>query len=195
MRQLYQELAESVPQERRGGLMTGSAIVGGRYFDVEERLLVVGRVPTDWNEGDAANNPFLRVSRTVSRWLLDRRDEDWEENIARTSLYKIAPLCGAPLDFTFREYQRKVCRQILIREIEALRPDYVLFLTGWSWIWDFELPLFPLLKGEEIEATGKLGDAQLIVTRRLGSRKPEGQLVQGIADWIEKLDEIREKDK
>ncbi len=185
----YRELMESIPQARRGGLITSGALVGERYFDAEERLLVVGRSPTDWKESDLRKNPFQRVSRTISRWLLDRREEDWYENIARTSLYKIAPRCGAPLDFVFRDYQREACRRILIEEIEQLRPDYVLFLTGWSWVWDFELPLTPMLKGEAIEAAGRLGDARLIVSRQLGGRKPEDQLVEGIADWMEEMEE------
>lgn len=80
---------------------------------------------------------FWGLIRDFSKELFKEVDKlfkeaDWYKYVAWTNLYKIAPKKGNP-NSELKTVQLGTCTELLKREIEILKPNYVIFLTsGWE---------------------------------------------------------------
>ena len=88
------------------------------------------------NEGNTQYNTrksaFWRVIKGVVIELFTTKL--WNEQIAWSNLYKIAPVEKGNPNAKLQKIQRDLCIEILKTEIEVLQPKYVIFLTsGWEW--------------------------------------------------------------
>lgn len=139
--------------------------------------------------GGALNSTdFTEAIGKISRHLLNIAPHQWPDSIAKTYLYKIAPIKGkAPSELLARQHD--LCRDILLEEIRTYRPTHILFLTGWSGVWDFDFPIYPLLKGEMVEAVGRAENDALILVSRYAIRDSEDKFVADIVSAFRSLEE------
>lgn len=192
--ELYEQLSDLIPEALAEDFV-GRGYAKGKYYDGEEtRILIVEKTPRPEAEAAAYQHgedekDFFGVAGHIARHLLKDAKDDWQDRIAWTYLYKLAPLRGKPQPFLY-EKQKALCDEILKTEIELLRPTHVLLFTGWGSVWDFDLPLSSLLKGEAVEGWG-VGehDEKLIVTR-YAVRKPEEKFAHDILEKIKTLEEM-----
>lgn len=195
--ELYGELSELIPDELAEDFV-GRGYAKGKYYDGEEtRILVVEKVPRP--EAEAAEHhhgedekDFSGVVRHIARHLLPDAKDNWQERIAWTYLYKLAPLKGKPQPFLY-EKQKALCGEILRAEIELLRPTHVLFCTGWGSVWDFGFPLSSLLKGEAVEGWGEWENGAKLIVTRYAVRKPEEKFAHDILEKIATLEQLEKE--
>lgn len=140
-----------------------------------------------FGNGALNSTDFTEAIGKISRHLLNIAPHQWPDSIAKTYLYKIAPTQGkASADLLSRQHD--LCRDILLEEIRTYRPTHILFLTGWSGVWDFDFPVYPLLKGEMVEAVGKTEDGVQILVSRYSIRDSEDKFVADIVSAFQALD-------
>lgn len=192
--ELYDRLAELIPEALAEDFV-GRGYAKGKYYDGEEtRILVVEKVPrpeaetAEHHHGEDEKD-FFGVVRHIARHLLPDAGDDWQDRIAWTYLYKLAPLRGKPDSFLY-EKQKALCGEILKAEIELLRPTLVLFFTGWGSVWDFDFPLSSLLKGEAVEGWGEGENGEKLIVTRYAVRKPEEKFAHDILEKIKTLEEL-----
>lgn len=204
LQRLYKALADLIPEALSEDFV-GKGYAKGKYYDgAEKRILVVEKIPRpEEKQMDGCcghghglkqredEKDFSRVVSRIARELLGKRDADWQERIAWTYLYKLAPRKGRADDTIYRK-QKALCEEIIKMEIEVLRPTHVLFLTGWGSVWNFDLPLSSRLKGEAVEGWGKAEDGTNYIVTRYAVRKPEDRFA---ADILEKIKLLEELDK
>lgn len=140
--------------------------VGRKYHDASPKCLFVGKATNGWvstsedadvlfdpehrerivNLGDEMawvdcksenynprNSAFWRVIKATTKKLLPH--DDWYAYIAWSNVYKFAP-DGENPDESLKKLQRDICCKILDKEIEFLKPNFVVFLTsGWEWFY------------------------------------------------------------
>ncbi len=137
--------------------------------------------------GGAVNSTdFSGAIPKLCRHLLGISASQWPECIAKTYLYKVAPMAGKPSSALLAQ-QHDLCGQILSEEIRVFDPTHVLFLTGWSAVWDFDFPIYPLLKGETTEAVGRAENGAHILVSRYAIRDSEDKFVSDIVAAFEAL--------
>lgn len=210
LQELYESLAEVIPEALAEDFV-GMGYAKGKYYDsAEKRILVVEKIPrpdvsrgcgcggthvhghSHGHDGDGPledEKDFTAVVSRLVRELLGVSGEDWQQYTAWTYLYKLAPKTGKP-DGVILGKQKALCQEIIKAEIQVMKPTHVLFLTGWGSVWDWDLPLFSLLKGEAVEAWGETEeDAKLIVTR-YAVRRPEDKFAMDILEKIRLLEEM-----
>ena len=140
-----------------------------------------------FGNGALNSTDFTEVIGKISRHLLNIAPHQWPDSIAKTYLYKISPAQGkASADLLNRQHD--LCRDILLEEIRTYRPTHILFLTGWSGVWDFDFPVYPLLKGEMVEAVGKTEDGAQILVSRYSIRDSEDKFAADIVSAFQALD-------
>lgn len=82
----------------------------------------------DYNTKQSA---FWRVVKNISKKYTKK--DDWYSYVAWSNLYKISPETGGNPNMALRKKQLPDCREILKKEIEILKPKYViLFTSGWE---------------------------------------------------------------
>ena len=153
---LYRELLAEVKGMENDGAMAFQFCGCGKGFIVnpQKRFMVVGRVINGWDnninkciesEMLVAANPdilefidiygsrssFWRITRSVVQNLGLAGVDKWYDNLAWNNLYKVAPNGGGNPKERLCQAQFKLCNKILKYEITTLRPEYILFITGW----------------------------------------------------------------
>lgn len=196
LEELYRELADLIPEALTEDFV-GMGFAKGKYYnDGETRILVVEKIPRpDRAGGQSAAEPkadekdFSEITARIARSLLGVKEAEWPERVAWTYLYKLAPRKGKPDDVIYRK-QKALCEEIIKLELQVLNPTHVLFFTGWSSVWDFDLPLTPLLKGEAVEAWGQTENGAKLIVTRYAVRKPEDKFALDIVEKIKRLEEL-----
>lgn len=131
-----------------GFLFVGKAVNGWitnetdvtRLFDIENPDRIFARKDQmEWVDNLSGNVKGYNTRRSAF-WRLIKKvseiyyPEKWYSNIAWSNLYKIAPWKGGNPNKELQNIQRKYCFDLLKKEIEILRPKYVIMLTsGWEW--------------------------------------------------------------
>jgi len=92
--------------------------------------------PLDWMDTRWKRGQF----RATVRWL--NADDTtwhrgWSRGMAWSNLCKVAPWDGGNPSDDLYSAQFPACRELLRLEVEALRPELVVVLTGKDWFWDF----------------------------------------------------------
>ena len=158
-RDLYRELLAEVKSMENDGATAFQFCGCGKDFIInpEKRLMVVGRAINGWDynvnkciksEMLSAANPdvlkhmidkygstsaFWRITQSVVQNLGLTGVDNWYDNLAWNNLYKIGPNGGGNPKERLCQTQFKLCNKILKHEINTLRPEYILFVTGW-WV-------------------------------------------------------------
>lgn len=105
----------------------------------------------------------------------------WMENIAWSNLYKVSPRVEGNPPRKYIDAQKEVCKEILCREMEILKPTHILFMTGYKdWFVDFA-ECFEVVKNQTgknkneiyVEATAKFHGAKVVVACRPEYRKKD----------------------
>jgi hypothetical protein len=78
---------------------------------------------------NSRRSAFWRIIKNVTKDLFDKKE--WYKYIAWSNLYKFSPRKGNP-NTELQKMQKKHCIKILDKEIEYLKPNYIVFLTS-SW--------------------------------------------------------------
>ena len=188
------------------GLSAFWPLVGRQYETATTRVLLVGRATNQWGEHGldlsgaraysdlsqgqhfvnddtyARRSRFWATARAVleSLGVAAHTDEThangWMQSLAWTNLFKVAPMAGWNPSVAVRGAVREHCIALLRLELEALRPDLVLALTGADWLAEFasglSLPLRPT-GGRFVD-----GVAQLAGTTWVVARHPMGKPVK-----------------
>ena len=122
--------------------------------------------PLSWvyeNDNPSYNinrSTFWRVSRKLLSGLSGKEPAHWSSRLAWSNLYKIAPSEeGNPSD-ALCYAQLSKCAEILALEIEAFRPESIVFVTGEYWFKDFRKALClteePNSPSKHVEARGSI---------------------------------------
>lgn len=113
------------------------------YGDSESKRKIVNRTdemswvikPNSKRKGlkTYKHSSFWRLIYLVTKSLLSKEEsKEWYNYIAWSNLYKISPAKGNPT-VEMKKLQQEVCCKILDKEIEVLRPKFIVFLTsGWE---------------------------------------------------------------
>lgn len=192
LQELYEKLADLIPEELAEDFV-GMGYAKGRYYDeAEKRILVVEKIPRPENaphahHGHEDEKDFTKVAGRIAGSLLGVGDGDWQDRIAWTYLYKLAAKKGKTDEEICRK-QKGLCEEIIKTEIEALKPTHILFFTGWGSVWNFDLPLSSLLKGEAVEGWGKAENGASLIVTRYAVRKPAAKFAMDILEKISMLE-------
>lgn len=208
LQELYGQLADLIPEALAEDFV-GMGYAKGRYYDAADtRILIVEKVPRTKQEsghgcchhghgqqqlghGQEDDKDFTGVVARITKELLGTAD--WQDQVAWTYLYKLAPKIGKP-DQVIYNKQKELCEEIIKTEIEVLKPTLVLFLTGWGSVWNFDLPLSSLLKGEAVEGWGRAENGADLIVTRYAVRKPDDKFAMDILEKIKCLEELDEGD-
>ncbi|OOR98757.1 hypothetical protein B0187_07710 [Haemophilus paracuniculus] len=144
---------------------------------------------------DVFNNTEYNINKSAF-WRIIRKIEDhygnndveWYEKTAWSNLCKLAPEQGNPNNNDFYR-QEKICREILLTEIEILQPKAVILLT-YSWdILDIE-NIFELIDKKEWKKYSsylyKYNDVYYIYTPH-PQGKSEQEHKEAICNLLEKI--------
>ena len=224
LEELYEKLIELVPDDQVDQYMACGCSVGRNYDLMDKRLLVVEKIPkaphrdedgcdcgcgcgehhdhhgehhhhhhSPLENSNLNSTDFTEAIGKISRHLLNISPNQWPDSIAKTYLYKVAPMEGKASPELLKR-QHDLCRDILLEEIRTYDPTHILFLTGWSSVWDFDLPIYPLLKGEMVEAVGMTDNGAQVLVSRYAIRDSEDKFVADIVSAFRSLDENADKD-
>jgi hypothetical protein len=90
----------------------------------------------EWNgeEYQGRRSAFWRVARDTITSLRKEREqtETWPSHLVWSNLYKVAPECGGNPGILMRNAQEDWCVEMLAMEMEAYKPQNVLFMTGYA---------------------------------------------------------------
>ena len=121
---------------------------------------------------------------------LGANDEDWSKKFAWSNLYKIAPSIDGNPSGKVQHSQREIAIQILKKEIELLRPVYIVFVTGYdftTWSWRNNTSENTFKKAFDIQPINSLGKYVEGYAFYNGSKiivacRPE---MKSVSDWTE----------
>ncbi len=173
----FEAMCRAAASVQPEGLSAFWPLEGRHYKEAPKRVLLVGRATNQWGrhgldvsgaraESDlsgsqqfvddgkyARRSRFWETARAVLASLGVARPADethangWMQSLAWTNLFKVAPMAGWNPSAAVRGAVRQDCIELLRLEVEALRPDLVLALTGGDWLAEFvtglDLPLRP----------------------------------------------------
>lgn len=176
---LYEKLADLIPEEQLENLVGKGYATGKQYANNEKRLMVVGKTFA------FEDTEFWGPLKHITEHFLGQHNPEWMENVAWTSLYKLTSKDGQKMSRELMDLQKDLCKEIINAEIDLLEPTHVLFLTGWTGIWDFDLPIVSLLKGETLEGIGETDSGALLMVTRSNVRQLEGKFVHDVMECIE----------
>ncbi len=179
LNQLYESLADLISEGEVEGLQGRGYAAGSLYEENEKKLMIVGKTFA------FEDTEFWGPIQHIAEHFLGKHCGEWTEYLAWSSLYKLTPKSGEPLSRELMEKQKDLCKEIILAELDLLEPTHVLFLTGWSGIWDFDLPISSLLKGETLEGIGTTESGALLMVTRSNVRQLEGKFVHDVMDCIE----------
>lgn len=136
-----------------------------------------------------SRSAFWRVIKKVASGL-GVGGAGWPERIAWTNLYHVSPSDTGNPDTALREVQLEACRRLLRYEVDRLRPEVILVLTGRWWFGPFETSLGVRLAatdGNPVEAVGQIGGSRVVVAPH-PQGKPEALLVREILEAVRRAD-------
>jgi hypothetical protein len=99
-------------------------------------------------------------------------DENWCKNVVWSNLMKISPAAGGNPYGAEWTCQFEGAKKLFTKEIEEIKPKFVIILTNWDWAEDFlknntGFMVDEKTQGEFIQAIGKYRNVtQIIVTKR-----------------------------
>ena len=213
LQELYEQLTDLIPEGQIDDYMACGCTVGQNYEAMEKRLLIVERAPQNEPGDDcdpkacatcggcsgvgtvAVNGvnlngrDFTGAAGRIAHLFVGVPANKWPDAVAKTYLYKIMPKKGR-ISREMMDKQKKLCEEIIFEEIRAYNPTHVLFLTGWSGIWEFDFPLQPLLKGESVEAVGEVENGAPAIVTRYVIRESEDKFVSDIVTSFQTLDDM-----
>ena len=126
-------------------------------------------VARQWGDPDPGLNTrrhaVWRVLREVAHGLRLGGDDDWSSHLAWSTLHKVAAGPGSPLASRLRTAQRAGARRVLALEQQALAPQRMLLLTGWSWAEPFlaDAHMRAQRPGPLVEAMGRWNGTDVVV--------------------------------
>ena len=135
-------------------ILFGDPYDGETIFNCHDQMLWVENCAKQVNNDiyNSKRSAFWRLIRRVSRGYhkTDETDRFGDlRRIAWSNICKVAPYSGNPNDSLYYS-QLNVSERILETEIKYLSPEYLIFLTGWSWAGDTIAYIMNISK-EEIE--------------------------------------------
>ena len=105
-----------------------------RIFARHDQMKWVNNLDGKKEGYNTRKSAFWRViKKTAKKILAD--DDDVISRIAWSNIYKISPSRGGNPSAKLQKIQRDYCKRILRKEIELLKPKYVIFLTSF---WETE---------------------------------------------------------
>lgn len=141
---------------------------------------LAGKTTHHYNTNRSA---FWRVLRALTFELTSADPTDWPSHLAWTNLYKLAPAGGWNPGADLQLSQRDATIALLRAEIDALRPQRVVALTGRWWIAPFVTALGIEVAWREglVEGVGMYGQTKIVVAKHpMG--KPHDRLVAGVLE-------------
>lgn len=218
LQELYEQLVDLIPEDQVDNYMACGCTVGENYDAMEKRLMIIERAPQNEPSddcdpkacstcsscgscsgiGNASLNgvnlngrDFTGAAAHITHLFAEVPFHKWTDSVVRTYLYKVMPKKGR-ITREMMDKQKKLCEDILFEEIRAYNPTHVLFLTGWSGVWEFDFPLQPLLKGESVEAVGGFENGAYALVSRYVIRDSEDKFVSDIVAAFRTLDEANQ---
>lgn len=119
-----------------------------------------------------SRSPFWQIAKGVAEGLNLNNGNNWTNNIAWSNLYKIAPADGGNPSTREGNAQWPGVRYLLEKEIEQLKPEHILFVTGSDWSMEFLGNLDPY-KGDYVEETGWYKGAKTVICGRPEQKQRE----------------------
>ena len=168
----------------------------GRIEEMFKDRHLMTWVTEQWGSKDGYNtkrSAFWRVTRELVRRLgiADVENDEWPSHIAWSNLYKVSPDGGGNPTEMLKEAQFPGCAQILAAEIRELKPQTVVFLTGWKWAEKFLSALEAKQSvsgtGGVLEAWGHLPSGSEFVVLPHPQGKSEGKIVNAAVNGFERL--------
>lgn len=117
---------------------------------------------------NTARSAFWRVSHEVIKCLEGTKYDSatWVSKMAYSNLYRVSPYGGGNPSNALADVQLLHCRELLRTEINEVKPQSILFLTGLGWAQWF-LPNIGFVEDEnrssDCEASGFINDARVAV--------------------------------
>lgn len=173
--------------------------INGALYSINDRELPISK------RYCLSKKHYWIKAKEVWRQLSNNTEERgiWQENIAWTNLYKIAPNTGNDPnpDEHLRSKQLEVCKEILTEEIRNYKPTHILIFSGYDvWFEPFkdvfeevvDRKVRNISKGPNkndvyVEATARIGKAKVVVSCRPEYRDTEPFVKQ----IIEAFDSIK----
>ena len=165
--------------------------------DPKEKVKQLLDLPFDLasiNDLPEQNGYFFSRSRffLVIRELMQRLCADcdnWSSRFAWSNLYKVAPAIAGNPSGKVQHIQRESAIEILKKEIDLLKPRYILFVTGYdftTWSWHNSTTERTFQKAFDIQPTNALGAHVEGYAFYNGSKivvacRPE---TRSVADWV-----------
>lgn len=131
---------------------------------------------------------FLVIKEMMRKF--GANDEDWSSRFVWSNFYKVAPAIDGNPNGKVQYVQRELAIKILKKEIDILKPKYIVFVTGydfatWSWrnnttenTFKKEFNLQPTNDyGNYVEGYATYNSSKIVVTCR-----PE---MKSVADWVD----------
>jgi hypothetical protein len=80
---------------------------------------------------NSKRSSFWRVIKNITKNIFSK--DDWFNYIAWSNLYKFSFYSGGNPDAYLKNIQTELCKEILDKEIDLIKPKYIIFLTsGWE---------------------------------------------------------------
>ena len=149
-------------KQRKGILFVGKATNGWESEKDQDKLFahfVEDKEPIKWVEDQIGSKDKYNTSKSAF-WRVIRKitylyfSENWYKNIAWSNLCKVAPTNGGnPCNEDFYK-QRDICKEILLTEIDILKPKaIILFTSDWNIL---DLPKESKIAEEKWENTSSI---------------------------------------
>ena len=103
---------------------------------------------------------FFLVIREIMK-KLGAESDNWSSKFAWSNLYKVAPAIAGNPSGNVQHIQREFVIQILKKEIDLLKPKYVVFVTGYdfiTWSWRNNAKENTFKKAFDIQPVDTLGE-------------------------------------
>jgi len=161
LKELYKKLISNNLTEIKDGKLTFARYKNGSKFEESNyKLMYIGRALNGWFRLDGDNEEEIYESAvekvqnerikefggTIKRsafWQLcklilnekgDYDENDWDERIVWSNLYKLAPVKGGNPNYSTIKKTLENCVEILKREIEIVKPRHIVMVTGDWWV-------------------------------------------------------------
>jgi len=135
--------------------------------------------PLDWiNKKWSSRKLYRKFFFNVMYKLVNRyndtsiEDENWCKRVIWSNLMKISPAAGGNPYGEEWNCQLEGAKKLFTKEIEEIKPKFVIILTNWDWAEDFlqnneGFRIYEKHQGEFIQADGMFQDSiRIIVTKR-----------------------------
>lgn len=165
----------------------------GQLFNLNDQMQWVEDSEGPGNDYNTNSSPFWRVVRAVTQ---EYHPTNWSSYVAWTNVCKVAPWVGGNPSESLYQAEIKDCEDIFKKEVEALSPKVIVFLTSYVWAKDILTSLNNSIAPKEIKSvdwgdkfnckTYNLNGISCIVTEH-PQGKPEKEHVETLINAINKL--------